>query len=955
MSTFFRHAQNTSISGGVFSHVQGDQYNDYTGRAETRMITSSSANGHIAANQESNSPSTSTMVVHVKGNQVNQILQREEKERTEFDDYRIVKSGDFYRLEDVCVTKYRQEPWRWHGPGRKVDKTICAVEVIGTEGRFTSVTYRGPDARRAFEEDFRKFSRARSSKLSAQVFAVDVGTVPSVLFWHGLLPISHFGRGLGILGRIYVYNLRRKLNCEEEELWVDSGQGAFCQGPEGPWSSIGWMRNQVEVENLPLTAEMLHKDVFLRFLASLKSREFDRAFLHAMWGNRYGFGDVKCLPEFDQPTIFPTLTATPIAVTNNVWTSRKGFTERKALENGLTRFRLEGDGSTLWLWLNRNTREAWLSQSSNIFQSCGISMDDDLSDYELVYREVMLIGFLDETPPKSQRRRQQPIYLFIYPPPPDLPRGKASHPHFWSFHEDGQHRLSPELCLSFGLPIVLEVEHLDDQCLKTNNYKLIHQYQQLRGFDPTTTDFAQHLGYDAYIFQPIHHSDHFMEVSQEHSDSLDGSVTSDSSECLLDTMVQQLAEDPTSMTSNQGQITSREDGPTINSDRLANKRQRRNMGYEGIARNDPEPDLCHKNDATNGHDLAMDEHNTRLVQPLPTRFRPFPYPVTSHPPIPLNYSHPPQGYHSQLETPYYHSNQPPYPYPSRPAYPSLGDVPSASRAVNMGFPTTSDLSSFHLQSRGWPESSQNSAAPTYFNASPPFHAYNSAEIANAASDLTRSTMDLDYIASGGYPGVSTAANASRYDLGATQNTGWLGASQVETSAPVNMPYSGTVYPASSYSTPAVIDPFNSSYSVNFTYTPHSVTPTSRAHDAGYPSPFPFYGGGSFASQQPRNLPVAHNDSSYNLPSFSLPGASYPSNSIVHTQTPFLYSAHVPQGHPSMLASNGGDPLVPLEPWNTPGNRPQQYTCEPSMRSTQSSPWNETIGEYGQGDGSSGWQ
>ncbi|KAK1221010.1 hypothetical protein PQX77_016187 [Marasmius sp. AFHP31] len=181
MSTFFPNAQNASISGGVFSHVEGDQHICYTGRAETKMITSSSANGHIAANQESNSPSTSTMVVHVKGNQVNQIVQQEEKERTEFDDYRNVKSGDFYRLEDVCVTKYRQEPWWWHGPGRKVDKTICAVEVIGTEGRFTSVTYRGPDARRAFKKDFRKFSRARSS---AQVFAVDVGTVPSLLFWH---------------------------------------------------------------------------------------------------------------------------------------------------------------------------------------------------------------------------------------------------------------------------------------------------------------------------------------------------------------------------------------------------------------------------------------------------------------------------------------------------------------------------------------------------------------------------------------------------------------------------------------------------------------------------------------------------------------------------------------------------------------------------------------------------
>ncbi|KAK1234672.1 hypothetical protein PQX77_002122, partial [Marasmius sp. AFHP31] len=205
MSTFFPNAQNASISGGVFSHVQGDQHNYYTGRTKTGMIASSSANGHIATNRGANSPSTSTMVVHVKGNQVNQIVQREEKERTEFDDYRNVKSGDFYRLEDVYVTKYCRELCCYYRS--KVDKTICAVEVIGTEGRFTSVTYRGPDARRAFKEDFRKFSRERSFKSSAQVFAVDVGAVPSLFFWHGLLPISHFRRNSGWLGGIYVYTL----------------------------------------------------------------------------------------------------------------------------------------------------------------------------------------------------------------------------------------------------------------------------------------------------------------------------------------------------------------------------------------------------------------------------------------------------------------------------------------------------------------------------------------------------------------------------------------------------------------------------------------------------------------------------------------------------------------------------------------------------------------------------
>ncbi|KAK1224761.1 hypothetical protein PQX77_012321 [Marasmius sp. AFHP31] len=883
------------------------------------------------------------MVVHVKGNQ---IVQRKEKERTEFDDYRNVKSGDFYRLEEICAVK------RW-----RYNTDIYTVEVIGTEGRFTSMTYSGPDARRAFKEDFRKFSRARSSKSSAQVFAVDVGTVPSLLFWHGLLPISHFRTNLGWLCGLYVYNLRRKLNCKEEELWVDSGRGVFCQGPEGPWSEIWWMNEDLDVEELPLTAEMLQEDVFVRFLASLKSREADRLFLGAMWGD--GVDDDLNLPEWcDQLTIFSTLTKSPITVANNVWTSGRVFTERQALENGLTRFRLEGDGSRLELWLNGDAGNAWLSQSSNIFQACGISLDDDLSVYEVIYSHAKLEGYLDDFPfpLKSQRRRQQPIYLFVYPvpPPPDIYYQKTSRLHFWSFHKDGQHRLSPESCLDFGLPIELEYMYSENWSQKTNNYKLIHQYQQLRGFDPTTTNFAQNLEYDDIIFQPIHHSDRFMEVSQEHSNSLDGSVTSDSAECLSDMTDQQLAEDPTSMTSIQGQITPREDRPTINSHCVTNKRQRRNMGYEGIARNDPEPDLRHKNDATNGHDPAMDGHNSRLVQPLPTRFRPFPHPVNSHPPIPLDYSHPPQGHQSQLHPPYHHSSQLPYPYPPCPAYPTLGDVPFASRVENMAFLTMSDLEFGHLQSRGWPELSQNSAVPTYFDALLALHAYDSAEISSSASDLT-TALEVDYTSPSAYSGVNTITNAPRYELAAVQNTGWSGASQVETSAPVSMLYNGPAYPPASYFTPAVTYPSNSAVPVDFTYSSHSAVPTSHVHDPDHSSLFPPYGGGTLVPQQHWNPPVAHYNPPYNLPGFSFSRATYPSNSTVHAEAYLPLPVYAAQGHPSMLPSDGGDPLVPHQLWNTPADHTQQYTYEPSMQSTQPNSWDGASGEFGQGNGSSGWQ
>ncbi|KAK1224732.1 hypothetical protein PQX77_012351 [Marasmius sp. AFHP31] len=802
------------------------------------------------------------MVVHVKGNQVNKIVQREEKERTEFDDYRNVKSGDYYRLEDVCVTKYPRKPWWCYG--LKTDKTICVVEVIGTEGRFTSVTYTGPDARRAFEGDFRKCSRARSSK-NAQVFAVDIGTAPSLLLWHdkSLVPISHFKRNFGWVGGIYVHNLRRKLNCSERELWADSAQGVICRGPEGPKSYSLENYWEVETEKLPLTIEMFQEDVFIRFVASQKSKQADDMFLSMMWWT----ADVDALdmPEsIDQPTIVSTVTATPIAIANSLWTSGQGFVEEDVLEKGLT-------------------------------------------------------------------------------------SGETSRLHFWSLHKDGQSRLSPESYLDLGLPIELRFWHGVIDSWKTNNYKQIHQYQQVRGFDPMTTDFAQHLGYNGHIFQPIHHSDCFMEFNQEHSAALDadGSVTSDSSECLLDTMDHQLAEDPKSLTINQVQTKSREDEPTVSLDHVTNKHQRRDVGYEGTERNNLEPDLCHEDDATNDHDhdLAMDGRNPRLVQPLPTRSRTFPYPVNSHPPILLNYSHPPQGHQLQLH-PYYHNNQPPYPYPSRPANPVLRDVSFTSRGVNMPFPTTYNLSPFHLQSRGWSGLSRNEAVASCSDTPPHLHAYNSARIVNSANDLTMNTLNSNF----------TATNEPGYDPGAAQNAGWLGTSQIEPSAPVNMFHNGLPYSPTPYSIAAVTHPSNLSVPVDFTYPSHSAAPTSDVHDPIYPPPFPPYNGGSFASQQHCSIPVVHHNPSRNSHSFSPVGvAHYPSKSTVRAQTHLPYSAHTPQGRPSMLPSNVGDPHISRQPWNMPANSSQRYTYEPSMQTTQPNFWNKTSGEFGEGNRVLGWQ
>ncbi|KAJ8087299.1 hypothetical protein PM082_006129 [Marasmius tenuissimus] len=160
---------------------------------------------------------------------------------------------------------------------------------------------------------------------------------------------------------------------------------------------------------------------------------------------------------------------------------------------------------------------AWLFQASSIFHSLGISLEGDLSVYQYVHRQVILDGDLDYSPSKTLRRLQQPIYLFVHPPPLDLPTGLTSSLHFWSLHEDGRSQLLPESCDDLGLPSELQCSNNGFQSCSwsTNDYRRLYEYQFSPGFDPKTIDFARHLGYDGLIFQPVNNSDRFGEVPEE--------------------------------------------------------------------------------------------------------------------------------------------------------------------------------------------------------------------------------------------------------------------------------------------------------------------------------------------------------------------------------------------------------------------------------------------------------
>ncbi|KAJ8088736.1 hypothetical protein PM082_013979 [Marasmius tenuissimus] len=138
-------------------------------------------------------------------------------------------------------------------------------------------------------------------------------------------------------------------------------------------------------------------------------------------------------------------------------------------------------------------------QAWSVFHALGITLEDDLGNLQFTWPEwVSLGGELSQSRVTQRRQSRQPIYLFVHPLPANLPFDDngcvdyhTSTLHYWSFQEDGKYSLSPHTCRHLGLPTTLKLYcHIESASWNNKAYKAIHQYQRLRGFNPTTTAFA---------------------------------------------------------------------------------------------------------------------------------------------------------------------------------------------------------------------------------------------------------------------------------------------------------------------------------------------------------------------------------------------------------------------------------------------------------------------------------
>ncbi|KAK7056653.1 hypothetical protein VNI00_002370 [Paramarasmius palmivorus] len=181
--------------------------------------------------------------------------------------------------------------------------------------------------------------------------------------------------------------------------------------------------------------------------------------------------------------------------------------------DGLNRFRLDTDGefNILGECYSWKIGESWLAQSPRVMTALrmkGLERECFVVDPPAVMLNTPrscqydgLVAFFrlcdGEEPPS--------IYLFIHPGPSCIPEliswlDESTPAFFWSFNETGQTHMSQDECVEWGLPYFIpQIDDISsDMTLHpwpTDVYDALYDWQVVRGFDPTTADFARCLGY----------------------------------------------------------------------------------------------------------------------------------------------------------------------------------------------------------------------------------------------------------------------------------------------------------------------------------------------------------------------------------------------------------------------------------------------------------------------------
>ncbi|KAG7087985.1 hypothetical protein E1B28_012024 [Marasmius oreades] len=450
------------------------------------------------------------------------------------------------KYEDDSVNVSWDE--RWVGlRAKRTAHLACLVQGVKESSPFLSITYTGPDAQNVFKQDCLTYSRNRYGNF-VQLRGFNDSDIPMVLFHEELIPVQHIQRRqkssaalqcyLTLQASIAKKNLPEWCPTEWESydcdnVWIQPRNGRISFGPQGPEPDYFHVDADSEWQlescsDVPVLHPATYSaDCITEYLIKYCP---DHIFLDVLAFS----GTPSCMypkiedcPRHTRQVWALSTSGRPLARFRSGWTSVIGYTwltEKNyhpiTMEDGRRRFSInsttrlrQGEflcGFTYRVDMSwRQQAFAWLSQACSIFSTLNIPKHE-WSGYELMYSidldlhlefsDYEVEDDFDSAPTVVDNHQTDDCYLFFHPPPhfpdgfPDIHAWRKDF-YYYSLDPDGKSVMTEYQRLSFRLPSIVPSVSVYARSYDTDTYNLISTWQEKKGFDPTTTDFARSLGY----------------------------------------------------------------------------------------------------------------------------------------------------------------------------------------------------------------------------------------------------------------------------------------------------------------------------------------------------------------------------------------------------------------------------------------------------------------------------
>ncbi|KAI3615664.1 hypothetical protein WG66_011803 [Moniliophthora roreri] len=521
---------NVSISGRAqIQNVEGDQCNDYRTTIEAQTV-------------------------HVHGKAVLKEI-RDEKDNNddgEYNQFHQLIRGDLCNIKEIyrdsaLIAELQNDGRGWlKRPEIRRTVQLHTSKVRGEKGRFTVISYHGKDAQKAWRQDFRDYSQ-NQNPYRFQIFGINRSQVPALIFYDEMIPFANVFKEESPLMNLCTIILREQLGCSFRRLWVDSKKGRVCSGPEGPYFKAP-PRYSATVSAIPLTLEMFKEDIFARFLGQEGDSDMDIVMLYLTdilcWESHFsivnlnelhvelhsscGHGVHSFSPDLLRSLRFDTVYSAslePIArlrgEVRTTWDLRGStFDHCTNIGHKMTRLRLDrtirklyrGDCFRSELTDDLEVDSGWLAQCHNVFAAQDILDGSERCCFILSYFLTICV-----TPAKLNVLNPSPavppfVYLFFPALPPrsaDLSTLQSwsltfGQNYYWSLDRDGTSRLPEDACASMDLPqLTPKPIQVRLDLWPKKAYNTVYKYQIARGFDPTTTQFAESLKRIWPLWEPV--------------------------------------------------------------------------------------------------------------------------------------------------------------------------------------------------------------------------------------------------------------------------------------------------------------------------------------------------------------------------------------------------------------------------------------------------------------------